>query len=87
MAQEPILIADSVRGIYGPYHAAKTLQEACSKGWSTDHPDELAYAAQGQEEAMETIVDLERATFTDPKGILYTLEQYEGGDIFLVPTH
>lgn len=87
MKYEPQVIADNVRGIYAIQHAARTMREACDKhGWNTSDPDNLKYAAENTvEEATEVAAELEGATFTDPEGRPWRIEQAEGGDVLLIP--
>ena len=86
MEREPLLIADNVRGQYAFLHAVRTLNAACTaEGWTTDDPESLTYAATGTEEALEAEREIEASTFTDTDGNRWTLEQVEGGDVFLMP--
>jgi hypothetical protein len=86
--ENAILIADNVRGIYATVHAAKTVANLCNRhGWTCTNLEAVTYATQGPEEAMETFADVEAATFTNPQGEQYTVEQTEGGDVFLIPTN
>ena len=81
----PILVADSVRGIYAMQHAAGVLLKATCNGWTCSDMDSLTYAAADVEQALEVETELARATFTDPHGLTYTLETAEGGDVLLMP--
>lgn len=86
--QAPILLADSSRGYYAIHHAAVTLHNACTNdsGWTCSDVDSLSYAAQDAEQAMEVETELTRATYTDAQGMAYTLELFDGGDVFLMPS-
>jgi hypothetical protein len=47
--RNPILIADNVRGIYGPKHAAYAIERLTEQGWVFSDLVTLVYARQDPE--------------------------------------